>query len=217
MPKRKAVKPEHVEWKRAQAFFDFLKEVNEKTWQSSTEDFIRAWGGSEEQTTNHAQWFSNPAIYNNDGSNQVKAETILNFSGLFRRTIKSLSESEDPARALYPILFLTFSLIPKEFIWDIPKLLLTEISNREKDSEFKNRMESLWGKISWGILDQIAVELFFLLASLYQQHKIGVCRLETCQKFFIKGRKTQRYCSEAHRKLDWKRQHVYPKTQQNPS
>jgi hypothetical protein len=42
------------------------------------------------------------------------------------------------------------------------------------------------------------------------QHRfpISVCQLETCQKFFLKDRKTQRYCSESHRKLDWKRKNL---------
>ncbi|MCI2429472.1 hypothetical protein LM602_06710 [Candidatus Acetothermia bacterium] len=196
MPKKQeATKPERAEWKNVQAFFNFLHEVNEKTWQASTENFIRVIGGSEEQATNRAQWFSKPAIYNNDGSSQVKAETILNFSNLFKRTIKNLSESQDAASALAPIFFLMISLMPKELSWNIPKLLhMAERSNRKKDSEFKNLIQPIFEKISWGILDEIAIEFTFLLPILHQQHKIGWC--EECGKLFLRQRRSQRWCSK---------------------
>jgi hypothetical protein len=195
MPKKRKTitpKPAAVEWKRIQAFLDFLNEVNEKTWQASTEGFIRAIGGSEEQATNRAQWFSQPAIYNSDGSNRVKAETVLNFSSFFKRAIRNLSESKDAASAFTSILFTVFSLLPKELItWDIPKLL------QMKGDEFKNLIESKFEKLSLGILDEIAIESMFALPILHQQHKIGWC--EECGRLFLRKRSSQRWCSKACR------------------
>jgi hypothetical protein len=202
MPKKRKTitpKPAAVGWKRIQAFLDFLNEVNEKTWQASTEGFIRAIGGSEEQATNRAQWFSQPAIYNSDGSNRVKAETVLNFSNFFKRAIRNLSESKDAASAFTSILFTVFSLLPKELItWDIPKLLqMMERSDKTKDNEFKNLIESKFEKVSLGILDEIAIESMFALPILHQQHKIGWC--EECGRLFLRKRSSQRWCSKACR------------------
>lgn len=42
-----------------------------------------------------------------------------------------------------------------------------------------------------------------LIASLKEHFPIGVCRYEKCQKFFVKERKDERYCSPQHKNADW--------------
>lgn len=197
--KRKSTEPEPylkgVE-KKTQALLNFLNEVSEENWQDATENFIHALGFPKEQATDRSQWFSKPDIYNSDGSSQVKAETVLNFSKLFRESLKRADRGDEGA-TLAPMLFI-MKLMPQQLTLD---------TLFQQDA-----LKRVFNQARWGILDEVAVEFAFLMPILHQQQKIGVCRLEGCGKLFLKDRRTQEYCSENHRKLDWKRKHVYPKT-----
>lgn len=185
--KRKAVKFElkGVE-KKVRAFIDFLNKVGEETWQEDTANLISDLGFPKERATDRSQWFSKPAAYNSDDSPHVKAETILNFSNLFKEPMRRIAEG-DATAALAPMFFIVSKIIPHQ------PLSLDTIK-----------------QVDLGILDEIAMEFALLLPILHSQNKIGICKLEGCEKLFLKDRRTQEYCSENHRKLDWKRQHAKP-------